>query len=128
MSPRNYVYNHTPFICLGTAKECLKDKSEWYADSSCQQPALAIPATPYIPPMGHSRQDGGFAEAPTKPISGYPDIPVATPGVIRPEFNALEGFVPFRPAKPPKSDGGRPFRSSRPSSPRATSPPPSPSW
>ena len=78
--------------------------------------------SPYIPPMGHSRQDGGFAEAPTKPISGYPDIPVATPGVIRPEFNALEGFVPFRPAKPPKSDGGRPFKIVSPFEPKGDQP------
>ncbi len=78
--------------------------------------------SPYIPPMGHSRQDGGFAEAPLKPISGYPDIPVATPGVIRPEFNPLEGFVPFRPAKPPKSDGGRPFKIVSPFEPKGDQP------
>jgi len=72
--------------------------------------------------MGHSRQDGGFAEAPTKPISGYPDIPVATPGAIRPEFNPLAGFVPFRPAKPPKSDGGRPFKIVSPFEPKGDQP------
>jgi excinuclease ABC subunit B len=84
---------------------------------------LGDPAgTPYIPSMGHSRQDGGFAEAPTKPISGYPDIPVATPGVIRPEFNPLAGFVPFRPAKPPKSDGGRPFKIVSPFEPKGDQP------
>jgi excinuclease ABC subunit B len=79
-------------------------------------------ASAYITPMGHSRQDGGFAEAPTKPIAGYPDIPVATPGLIRPEFNPLEGFVPFRPAKPPKSDGGRPFKIVSPFEPKGDQP------
>ena len=72
--------------------------------------------------MGHSRQDGGFAEAPTKPISGYPDIPVAIPGVIRPEFNPLEGFVPFKPPKPPKSEGGKAFRLSSPFEPKGDQP------
>ena len=79
-------------------------------------------ATPYIPLMGHSRQDGGFAEAPTKPIAGYPDIPVATRGLIRPEFNPLEGFVPFKPPKPPKSEGGKLFRLSSPFEPKGDQP------
>jgi len=72
--------------------------------------------------MGHSRQDGGFAEAPTKPISGYPGIPVATPGVIRPEFTPQSNFVPFRPPKPPKSDGGRPFKIVSPFEPKGDQP------
>ena len=58
--------------------------------------------------MGHSRQEGGFAEAPLQPIEGYPDIPVS--GAIRPEFTPLPNFTPFKPVKQPKSDGGRPFK------------------
>ena len=83
---------------------------------------MASPHSPYIPPMGHSRQDGGFAEAPTKPIEGYPGIPVATPGVIRPEFTPQSNFVPFRPPKPPKSDGGRPFKIVSPFEPKGDQP------
>ena len=72
--------------------------------------------------MGHSRQDGEFAEAPTKPVEGYPGIPVATPGVIRPEFTPQADFVPFRPPKPPKSDGGRPFKIVSPFEPKGDQP------
>ncbi|MBL8903490.1 MAG: DEAD/DEAH box helicase family protein, partial [Rhizobiales bacterium] len=72
--------------------------------------------------MGHSRQDGGFAEAPAKPVAGYPDIPVATPGLIRPEFTPQADFVPFRPPKPPKSDGGRPFKIVSPFEPKGDQP------
>jgi excinuclease ABC subunit B len=72
--------------------------------------------------MGHSRQDGGFAEAPLKPIEGYPDIPVSTPGLIRPEFNPQANFVPFKPPKPPKSEGGRPFTLVSPFEPKGDQP------
>jgi excinuclease ABC subunit B len=72
--------------------------------------------------MGHSRQDGGFAEAPLKPIEGYPGIPVSTPGLIRPEFNPQSNFVPFKPPKPPKSEGGKPFRLSSPFEPKGDQP------
>jgi excinuclease ABC subunit B len=59
--------------------------------------------------MGHSRQQGGFAEAP------QPDLDSAEPftgslGPLRPEFVPLASFTPVKPTKPPKSDGGRPFR------------------
>ncbi len=56
--------------------------------------------------MGHSRQEGGFAEAP------QPLIDDSTPftgslGPLRPEFVPLSSFTPVKPPKPPKSDGGR---------------------
>jgi excinuclease ABC subunit B len=74
--------------------------------------------------MGHSRQDGGFAEAPLKPIEGYPDIPVseAAPGPMRPEFSPRTDFVPFKPPKPPKSEGGKPFNLSSPFEPKGDQP------
>ena len=58
--------------------------------------------------MGHSRQDGGFAEAPLKPLEGYPELPVSAGLVgLRPEFTPLPEFTPQKPPKPEKSDGGR---------------------
>jgi excinuclease ABC subunit B len=71
--------------------------------------------------MGHSRQEGGFAEAPLKPLEGYPGIPTAEelrqrpdpsaaqPGLaaLRPEIQQLPMFAPHRPARPEKSEGGR---------------------
>ncbi|MGQ0484898.1 MAG: excinuclease ABC subunit UvrB [Hyphomicrobiales bacterium] len=60
--------------------------------------------------MGHSRQEGGFAEAPPAPIEGYPEIPVAPRAGLeglRPELAQLPIFAPHRPAKPEKSEGGR---------------------
>ena len=74
--------------------------------------------------MGHSRQDGGFAEAPLKPLEGYPGIPAsgAAPGPMRPEFTPQSGFVPFKPPKPPKSEGGRPFKLVSPFEPRGDQP------
>ncbi|HRX36705.1 MAG TPA: excinuclease ABC subunit UvrB, partial [Aestuariivirga sp.] len=79
--------------------------------------------------MGHSRQDGGFAEAPQDlgdfgaakveteialkkaPIKGYDQIPVAGAlGPLRPEFQPLPMFAPHKPPKPEKSDGGRALR------------------
>ncbi|MDE2384808.1 MAG: excinuclease ABC subunit UvrB [Alphaproteobacteria bacterium] len=60
--------------------------------------------------MGHSRQEGGFAEAPMPPLEGYdtlPDSARAGLEALRPEVQALPMFAPHRPAKPPKSEGGK---------------------
>jgi excinuclease ABC subunit B len=60
--------------------------------------------------MGHSRQEGGFAEAPMRPLEGYPDIPVsprAGLGGLRPEIAQLPMFTPYKPPKPEKSEGGK---------------------
>jgi len=60
--------------------------------------------------MGHSRQDGGFAEAPQPPLTGYEELPAtARAGLegLRPDVSVLPMFAPYRPTKPPKSEGGR---------------------
>ena len=76
--------------------------------------------------MGHSRQQGGFSEAPQKPLEGYPEIPVAEALRQRPDPRAdvtgprdgltflrpdmpepLADFVPHRPPRPEKSEGGQ---------------------
>jgi excinuclease ABC subunit B len=73
--------------------------------------------------MGHSRQTGGFAEAPLQRLEGYPDIPTAEEvrqrpdpgspreglGPLRPEMPALSSFEPYRPPRPVKSEGGGRF-------------------
>jgi excinuclease ABC subunit B len=59
--------------------------------------------------MGHSRQEGGFAEAPQLPIEGY-ELPETAAGLmagLRPETSAIPNYVPYKPPKPPKSEGGR---------------------
>jgi excinuclease ABC subunit B len=78
----------------------------------------------YIPAMGHSRQEGGFAEAPLQPLAGYPDIPTADAGSaqIRPEFHPLPMFMPHRPPRPEKSEGGRAFTLSSPFEPKGDQP------
>ena len=44
--------------------------------------------------MGHSRQEGGFAEAPQQPFEFDSSRPVAGAlGPLRPEFQALERFM-----------------------------------
>jgi hypothetical protein len=51
----------------------------------------------YMKPMGHSRQDGGFAEAPLAPVAGNLEIPVgprARLKGLRPDFVALPMFTP----------------------------------
>jgi len=77
--------------------------------------------------MGHSRQEGGFAEAPQKPLEGYSDIPTADAlrqrpdpradlspreGLqhLRPDFAPPAAFTPYRPPRPEKSEGGRTLR------------------
>jgi excinuclease ABC subunit B len=60
--------------------------------------------------MGHSRQEGGFAEAPLQPLEGYPEIPVSPRAgleALRPELAQLPMFMPHKPPKPEKSEGGR---------------------
>jgi excinuclease ABC subunit B len=62
--------------------------------------------------MGHSRQDGGFAEAPQQLIEALaplPDGPRAGLESLRPEALRLPMFAPHRPPKPPKSEGGKRF-------------------
>ena len=56
--------------------------------------------------MGHSRQEGGFAEAPMPPLEGYEPLPAtARAGLeaLRPEMQALPMFAPNKPNKPPKA-------------------------
>src|SRR5262245_6360263 len=78
--------------------------------------------------MGHSRQEGGFSEAPQKPLEGLPELPPADAlrqrpdpradmsgprtglEYLRPDFAPLETFVPYRPPRPDKSEGGRPLK------------------
>jgi excinuclease ABC subunit B len=74
--------------------------------------------------MGHSRQTGGFAEAPLQRLEGYPDIPTAEEirqrpdpaspreslGALRPDMPEITAFEPYRPPRPVKSEGGRRFR------------------
>ncbi len=43
-------------------------------------------------------------------------------GAIRPEFNPLPEFTPFKPVKPPKSDGGRAFKIVSPFEPKGDQP------
>jgi len=78
--------------------------------------------------MGHSRQEGGFSEAPLKPLEGYPDIPTSEAlrqrpdpraavalenapraGLehLRPELIPPSVFTPYRPPRPEKSEGGQ---------------------
>ena len=76
-------------------------------------------------PMGHSRQDGGFAEAPTAPLAGYEDLPLSPRAgleALRPEFFAPAEFTPVKPPKPEKSEGGRPLVISSPFEPKGDQP------
>ena len=72
--------------------------------------------------MGHSRQDGGFAEAPSPAIEPAEEVRGLRPdpragitgprdglGFLRPELGSLPLFMPHRPARPQKSEGGRPL-------------------
>jgi excinuclease ABC subunit B len=75
--------------------------------------------------MGHSRQQGGFSEAPQPPLEGAPlpsalrqrpdpraDFSAAREGLehLRPRLIELPHFVPHRPPRPEKSEGGRRLR------------------
>jgi excinuclease ABC subunit B len=72
--------------------------------------------------MGHSRQHGGFSEAPQPPLEGTPSTdvfrqrPDPRAGIIgpreglehlRPELTPIPNFSPHRPPRPEKSEGGR---------------------
>ncbi len=59
--------------------------------------------------MGHSRQEGGFAEAPQPALEGYelPESARAGLEALRPEIGTIPAYVPYKPPKPPKSEGGR---------------------
>ncbi|WP_395686356.1 excinuclease ABC subunit UvrB [Aestuariivirga sp.] len=57
--------------------------------------------------MGHSRQDGGFAEAPQPLIDGSAEAFTGGLGPLRPDFVPLAEFTPVKPPKPPKMAGGR---------------------
>ena len=75
--------------------------------------------------MGHSRQDGGFAEAPQSNIEGYPLLPdTARAGLegLRPDVAKLPMFMPYRPDKPPKSEGGQKFQIASPFDPKGDQP------
>src|SRR5690349_3292169 len=75
--------------------------------------------------MGHSRQSGGFREAPAKPLEGYPegeirglrpdpraDASGPREGLmhLRPDMPNLPMFTPHRPPRPEKSEGGQKFK------------------
>ncbi|HUP67219.1 MAG TPA: excinuclease ABC subunit UvrB [Sphingomicrobium sp.] len=75
--------------------------------------------------MGHSRQNGGFSEAPQPPLEGTavpahlrqrpdPRAGITDPrdGLrhLRPELEQLAIFTPYRPPRPEKSEGGRVLR------------------
>ncbi len=73
--------------------------------------------------MGHSRQDGGFAEAPQAPLAGYPLIPITEGlGPLRPAFTPNAEYIPVKPPKPEKSDGGRRIVSVSPFEPKGDQP------
>ncbi|MDE2446228.1 MAG: excinuclease ABC subunit UvrB [Alphaproteobacteria bacterium] len=78
----------------------------------------------YISCMGHSRQEGGFAEAPHLPLEGYTLPESARAGLegLRPEVQALPMFAPPRPVKPPKSEGGIPLQVVSPYEPKGDQP------
>jgi excinuclease ABC subunit B len=63
--------------------------------------------------MGHSRQDGGFAEVPQALLEGVPELPESVRAgleSLRPDFVPLPMFMPQKPPKPPKSEGGQRFQ------------------
>ncbi len=79
---------------------------------------------PYIAAMGHSRQEGGFAEAPQLPLEAY-ELPATAAGLmagLRPETSAIPNYVPYKPPKPPKSEGGRRLQVVSPFEPKGDQP------
>ena len=71
--------------------------------------ALGLPPPPpYIQPiMGHSRQEGGFSEAPQPLEFDAAEAFTGSLGPLRPEFVPLASFTPVKPSKPPKASGGK---------------------
>ena len=63
--------------------------------------------------MGHSRQEGGFAEAPQQPIDYGSARPIAGAlGPLRPEFMPNAEYIPVKPPKArqtpnPSGDGSK---------------------
>ena len=75
--------------------------------------------------MGHSRQEGGFAELPQSRLEGIPELPESVHAgleSLRPDFVPLPSYVPNHPAKPPKSEGGQRFTISSPFEPKGDQP------
>ncbi len=87
--------------------------------------------------MGHSRQEGGFREAPAKALEGYPEGEVRglrpdpkadasgpRDGLehLRPDMPNLPMFTPHRPPRPEKSEGGQRLRIVSPFGPRGDQP------
>jgi excinuclease ABC subunit B len=63
--------------------------------------------------MGHSRQEGGFAEMPQARLEGVPELPESVRAgleSLRPDFVPLPMYMPSKPPKPPKSEGGQRFQ------------------
>ena len=59
--------------------------------------------------MGHSRQEGGFAEAPQPKLEGY-ELPESAAGLmvgLRPEITSIPMIMPSKPVKQAKSEGGK---------------------
>ena len=72
--------------------------------------------------MGHSRQEGGFAEAP-QPLELESSVPfTGSLGPLRPEFQPLASFTPVKPVKQAKSDGGRRLKTVSPFEPKGDQP------
>ena len=75
--------------------------------------------------MGHSRQDGGYAEAPQAALEGLPVLPeTARAGLesLRPDLGQIPAFTPFKPVKPPKSEAGIKFEIVSPFEPKGDQP------
>ena len=72
-------------------------------------PLLQRSDAPYIGFMGHSRQEGGFAEAPQPALEGYelPETARAGLEALRPAIGVIPAYVPYKPPKPAKSEGGK---------------------
>ena len=72
--------------------------------------------------MGHSRQEGGYAEVEPEALEPQGGAVTTAEGPMRPEFRALPMFMPHRPSRPEKSEGGRPFKLVSPFEPKGDQP------